>query len=139
MKRPYTHQSMTHHSSFMLFWRTVPVRPMRTLHFTAFITSVTRAFGFLILWASSTIIADHSKLQERWGRVGGRNRKFPYFRHLHNNFLETPNPFILCWSYWALIWLSGPESQNITDKNTENIRNEKRHHFVSPNKMYMIL
>lgn len=64
----FTHQSITHHSSFMLFWRMVPVRPMRTLHFRAFMTSVTRAVGFLIRCASSTTTAAHSRLQRGTGQ-----------------------------------------------------------------------
>lgn len=57
------YQSITHQSSFILFWRMVPVRPMRTRHFNDFMVWVIWAFGFLILCASSTITADHSILQ----------------------------------------------------------------------------
>lgn len=62
-KRYFIYQSITHQSSFILFWRMVPVRPMRTLHFNDFMVWVIWAFGFLILCASSTITADHAILQ----------------------------------------------------------------------------
>lgn len=64
-KKYFIYQSMTHQSSFILFWRMVPVRPMRTLHFKDFIVWVIWDFGFLILCTSSTMTADHSILHSK--------------------------------------------------------------------------
>lgn len=64
-KKYFIYQSMTHQSSFILFWRMVPVRPMRTLHFKDFMVWVIWDLGFLILCTSSTMTADHPILHSK--------------------------------------------------------------------------